>query len=111
VWKLGTARFDFQGCQASPGAGSGREIKSVPDDLFAWIKGLFCKGGAKANPRASQRRPFTAGSALMSQLKKTAKANKEFFNADYGIFFSTSGKALLERINPSRQYNYIWTTE
>jgi len=39
-----------KGNQIIKWTGTDPEIKSVPDNLFAWIKGLFCKGGAKANP-------------------------------------------------------------
>ena len=29
----------------------------------------------------------------------------------YGVFFDTSGKAHMEPVNPTAQYDYIWRTD
>ena len=38
-----------------------RETENVPDDLFAWIKGLFCKSSARKNPMNSLATYYDSG--------------------------------------------------
>jgi hypothetical protein len=55
-----------------------------------------------------QTRPFTV--TLTDAFKKELTRMAKESGYDYGIFFSTSGKAVLERIRPTRQYNYGYRT-
>lgn len=56
-----------------------------------------------------QKRPFQV--VIDRKAKAGMLANKQAFGRDYGVFFDTSGKARIERVNPTRQYEYLWTTK
>lgn len=43
--------------------------------------------------------------------RKALQRDAKRFGVHYGVFFSTSGKALIEQINPNAQYSYVWTTK
>lgn len=56
-----------------------------------------------------QTRPFvvTISKAMQKSLIEQAKQ----FGVHYGVFFDTSGKARVERINPTAQYLYLFRTD
>jgi hypothetical protein len=56
-WKNGKGEFAGAMADRFDAKVIGTEIKSVPDPLFAWIKGLFCSKGAKANPARGNLEP------------------------------------------------------
>lgn len=56
-----------------------------------------------------QKRPFQV--VLSSKFKRGLIEDAKKFGAHYGVFFTTSGQARVERINPNAQYNYIFRTD
>lgn len=56
-----------------------------------------------------QNRPFNV--VITKQDKANCRANADRFGCPYGIFFSTSGKAIIEPVNPTAQYSYLWRTD
>lgn len=56
-----------------------------------------------------QRRPFAV--TITAALKRKLREDSKRFGVHYGVFFDTSGKAHTERVNPTRQYNYVWQTD
>lgn len=56
-----------------------------------------------------QHRPFQV--VIGETTKATLRENAKRFGKPYGVFFSTSGKALVEQINPTAQYEYVWRTD
>lgn len=56
-----------------------------------------------------QRRPFQV--TLTQEYKQSLRDDAARFNTAYGIFFDTSGRVHVERINPTRKYEYIWRTD
>jgi hypothetical protein len=56
-----------------------------------------------------QKRPFSV--IVTEQDKANMRANAARFGHPYGVFFDTSGKARIERVNPSSHYGYLWRTD
>jgi len=55
-----------------------------------------------------QSKPFQA--IITPADKANARELSSINKCDYGFFFSTSGKLILERENKTRQYVYVWAT-
>ena len=56
-----------------------------------------------------QTRPFTV--SIPDTFKAELAIYAEQQGKPYGVFFSTSGKALIEPVNPTAHYNYVFRTD
>lgn len=56
-----------------------------------------------------QRRPFAV--VIPQDYKDRLIADAKASGKHWGIYFSTSGAAQVERLNPRAEYTYLWTTE
>jgi uncharacterized membrane protein len=60
-------------------------------------------------PRLKMNRPFQV--TITAKDKANLRANAKWFGVPYGVFFTSSGAAYYEAINPSAQYGYVWRTD
>ena len=61
------------------------------------------------NACLKQPKPFSV--VIPETFKENYRAHAKRIGVDYGLFFNSSGRACIERINPNARYSYIWTTK
>ena len=79
----------------------------APVEVSAAAKALFLKTAQVEGIK--QTKPFSA--IIPQAFRQSLKDDAEKTGVHRGVFFDTSGKARVERINPNAQYNYVFRTD
>lgn len=60
-------------------------------------------------PRLKLNQPFRV--VITEKDKAMMKGNALHFGKPYGVFFTSSGAAYYEEVNPNAQYHYVYRTD